>query len=408
MQKVQILKESRVNKGIYLYLSFFPSPRHVILSAQGFSLVEGKEKPADFKPGKSISLPISQFLKAHFNGQRLSQDLQLDENEKAQARLTFEFSSERRLIMTRLSPQKILVEMLVGDQKDKNSRKFKSIFELARIPEGKSSSGEASVPQKRERKAFERLISKLENEKNHSATLEGEFKILEKEWESEAWQVDRWNTLPLKQKLINFFADQFSKDIALYSFGEIKDLFYRQKKRIHRKALLSKERFEKISGEGFEAWMKERELKKNRSGKGLSSTSKSKKKSQSSAFHTIVLRDQFTLLVGRNASENDDLLRFAQSNDWWFHVHGKSGAHIWLNSRFNKIGKEGPDLALKELCAQVALHFSKIPNEVYEEVRFTQKRYLKKVKGRPGAVLVNRAESIRVKKVAIQELFEKK
>ena len=89
LQTVQILKESRVNKGIYLYLSFFPSPRHVVLSAQGFSLVEGKEKPADFKPGKSISLPISQFLKAHFNGQRLSQDLQLDENEKAQARLTF-------------------------------------------------------------------------------------------------------------------------------------------------------------------------------------------------------------------------------------------------------------------------------------------------------------------------------
>ena len=101
----------------------------------------------------------------------------------------------------------------------------------------------------------------------------------------------------------------------------------------------------------------------------------------------------YTVRVGRNARENDALLREARPNDLWFHTKEVAGAHVVLR----RTGKEPIPKAVIEAAARLAARFSKAKGERRVEVSCAPARYVRKPKGAPpGLVKLIREDTLTV------------
>lgn len=111
-------------------------------------------------------------------------------------------------------------------------------------------------------------------------------------------------------------------------------------------------------------------------------------------FRVFVLGNDFTLYVGKNAANNDELtMRFAKPNDLWFHARGVSGSHAVLRHT----GKEKATKQVIEAAASIAAYYSAARNASYTPVAYTEKKYIRKPKGsNAGAVIMEREKVIMV------------
>ncbi|AEC02125.1 NFACT RNA binding domain-containing protein [Parasphaerochaeta coccoides] len=103
----------------------------------------------------------------------------------------------------------------------------------------------------------------------------------------------------------------------------------------------------------------------------------------------------FTLIAGRNARENDALLRTAvKGNDWWMHTRDVPGGYVFIK---NIQGKTIPLPVLLD-AAQLSVYFSKVRTATHADVYYTQVKYLKRVKGgKLGLVIPTQEKTIHVK-----------
>ncbi len=94
---------------------------------------------------------------------------------------------------------------------------------------------------------------------------------------------------------------------------------------------------------------------------------------------------KFDLLIGRNAKENELLLRsYARGNDYWMHTRDVPGGYVFI--RFIK--EKSVDLETILDAGNLAIHYSKAKGQKKVDLYFTQVKYLKKVKGgKQGLVL---------------------
>lgn len=103
----------------------------------------------------------------------------------------------------------------------------------------------------------------------------------------------------------------------------------------------------------------------------------------------------FTILVGRNAQENEALLRGAvRGNDWWLHTRDYSGSYVFIKSI------RGKSIPLETLLdgGNLALHYSKGRSGGSGDLYYTQVKYLKRVKGgKAGLVLPMQAKNITIR-----------
>ncbi len=92
----------------------------------------------------------------------------------------------------------------------------------------------------------------------------------------------------------------------------------------------------------------------------------------------------YHILVGRNARENDQLLRRnARGNDIWLHIKGHAGGYIFIKSRR---GKSAPLDTLLD-AANLALFYSKARKHGEGEVCYTPVKYLRRPKkGKLGVI----------------------
>jgi predicted ribosome quality control (RQC) complex YloA/Tae2 family protein len=89
----------------------------------------------------------------------------------------------------------------------------------------------------------------------------------------------------------------------------------------------------------------------------------------------------FTILVGKNSSQNEHLLRTSSPEDWWLHAKDIAGSHVIVKSQ----GKEVDEQTLLE-AAKLAGFYSKGKGQGVA-VDVTLRRYVKKIPGgTPGAV----------------------
>ena len=98
----------------------------------------------------------------------------------------------------------------------------------------------------------------------------------------------------------------------------------------------------------------------------------------------------FTILVGRNAANNDLLTqKYAHKDDLWLHAKDVAGSHVVIRHR---AGFPVPEPVI-EHAAQLAAWYSRRQNDSLCPVTVTPKKFVRKPKGaRPGQVKVEREE----------------
>lgn len=120
----------------------------------------------------------------------------------------------------------------------------------------------------------------------------------------------------------------------------------------------------------------------------------------------VQLSETLWARVGRSASENGELFRQARDRDLWFHVRGAAGAHVWVprgQKGFGARNEASQDL-LRWGC-QLALLNSDAARAGWAVVDYTERRYLKKLRGDEGAVEILRSETRRTN---VDKALEKK
>ncbi|MBF0440879.1 MAG: DUF814 domain-containing protein [Oligoflexales bacterium] len=118
--------------------------------------------------------------------------------------------------------------------------------------------------------------------------------------------------------------------------------------------------------------------------------------------------DNFSILVGKSAEENDILVKNAKSNDYWFHSVSAKGSHI-IVPVMKGITENIPNELLRTALV-LAIHFSKQKESQSGEVYFGRRSNLKKKKAAPDGLWdVDRAEIIYVKysEDELKGIFEK-
>lgn len=104
--------------------------------------------------------------------------------------------------------------------------------------------------------------------------------------------------------------------------------------------------------------------------------------------------DGWTILIGRSAAENDQLLRrHVRGSDTWLHARDYSGSYVFIKA---KAGKSIP-LPLLLDAGMLAVYYSKARNQSAADLYYTQAKNLKRVKGGPkGLVIPQNEKNLRV------------
>jgi predicted ribosome quality control (RQC) complex YloA/Tae2 family protein len=113
----------------------------------------------------------------------------------------------------------------------------------------------------------------------------------------------------------------------------------------------------------------------------------------------------YTILVGRNAKENDELLRqWTRGNDFWMHTRDVPGGYVFIKS----IAKKTIPLETLLDAATLALLYSKAKESRKADLYYTQVKYLRRVKdGKTGLVIPTQEKnfSIEMDDKRVQRLF---
>ena len=110
----------------------------------------------------------------------------------------------------------------------------------------------------------------------------------------------------------------------------------------------------------------------------------SKTKNAKSRPFCYTSSDGFTIYVGKNNYQNDELtFKTANSGDWWFHAKKMPGSHVIVKCE----GKELPDRAFEE-AASLAAYYSSGRSMGKVEIDYVKRKEIKKPTGaKPGFVV---------------------
>jgi predicted ribosome quality control (RQC) complex YloA/Tae2 family protein len=87
----------------------------------------------------------------------------------------------------------------------------------------------------------------------------------------------------------------------------------------------------------------------------------------------------FAIWVGKNARQNDALLRAASPNDLWLHVRDHAGSHVVVRTG----GRSNVPKPVVEAAARLAARHSKASTDGLVDVIITQVKHVRKPKGAP-------------------------
>lgn len=107
-------------------------------------------------------------------------------------------------------------------------------------------------------------------------------------------------------------------------------------------------------------------------------------------------REGWQIFVGKNAKNNDELVKFGSKDDIWMHAKDVGGSHVLIRQ---KAGKILPKTVL-EYAAGLAAWYSKYRTQSLVPVIYTPRKYVRKRKGDPaGMVVVSREQIVIVEPV---------
>jgi predicted ribosome quality control (RQC) complex YloA/Tae2 family protein len=102
-------------------------------------------------------------------------------------------------------------------------------------------------------------------------------------------------------------------------------------------------------------------------------------------YNCIALQDNgWTILIGRSAKENDELLRHEiRGSDLWLHARDYSGSYVFIKAQKNKTFP----LELMLDAARLAVYYSKARKNLQGNVYYTFAKYLRRVKDGPKGLV---------------------
>lgn len=105
--------------------------------------------------------------------------------------------------------------------------------------------------------------------------------------------------------------------------------------------------------------------------------------------------DGWQILVGRDANENDDLLRHTvKGQDMWLHVRDYHGGYVFIK---NRPGKSVP-LEILLYAGNLAVYYSKARKNGKADLYYTQVKHLRRAKNAPkGTVLPTNEKNLFIK-----------
>ncbi len=100
----------------------------------------------------------------------------------------------------------------------------------------------------------------------------------------------------------------------------------------------------------------------------------------------------FDLIIGRNAKENDEILRhYTRGSDLWLHTRDYAGGYVIIKA---KKGKSVPLPVLLD-AASLAIHYSKAKKNGKADLYYTEVKYLRRAKdGKTGLVIPTQERNI--------------
>ena len=109
-------------------------------------------------------------------------------------------------------------------------------------------------------------------------------------------------------------------------------------------------------------------------------------------LQTLRIDQDFELVIGRKASENDFITtQLGRPHDWWFHTRIYHGSHVLLRC----LTKKDPSPELIRLCCSLAAWNSKAKFSSNVPVDYTQIRYVRKPrKSAPGYVIYSNHHTV--------------
>ncbi|AAX16860.1 NFACT RNA binding domain-containing protein [Borrelia hermsii] len=104
----------------------------------------------------------------------------------------------------------------------------------------------------------------------------------------------------------------------------------------------------------------------------------------------------FEIVVGRNAKENDELLRsWAKGNDYWLHTRDYPGAYVFIRNKKDKT----PPLEVLIDAGNLCVFYTKPARQSGEaDLYYTNVKHLRRIKGgKKGLVIPNREKNLNIK-----------
>ncbi|GAB4238571.1 MAG: hypothetical protein Tsb0034_14230 [Ekhidna sp.] len=123
-------------------------------------------------------------------------------------------------------------------------------------------------------------------------------------------------------------------------------------------------------------------------------------KEETLPYHEFTF-DGWTILLGKHAKANDELtLKVANKNDLWLHAKDVAGSHVIVRQ---KPGQNFPNHIIEKAAGLAAAH-SKRKTDSLCPVIYTQRKYVRKLKGSPaGQVIVEKEEVVMVEPLNISQ-----
>jgi predicted ribosome quality control (RQC) complex YloA/Tae2 family protein len=98
--------------------------------------------------------------------------------------------------------------------------------------------------------------------------------------------------------------------------------------------------------------------------------------------------------IGKSAQGNDELRSsYANKDDWWIHLDQKESAHLVIKNEWHLLSPHELQIIVSALADYSKIE---IKNSPLIPIIFTQVKYLKGVKGRPGLVLFKKEKRMSV------------
>ncbi|MGV3721444.1 MAG: NFACT RNA binding domain-containing protein [Actinomycetota bacterium] len=115
-------------------------------------------------------------------------------------------------------------------------------------------------------------------------------------------------------------------------------------------------------------------------------------------LRVTVMVDDFEILVGRSAQDNDTLtFKVAEPHDFWLHASGYAGSHVIIRNPDRKSYGELPRAVVERAAALAAYHSKAREARGKVEVHVCRASEVRKPKGfPPGKVELRRWDVVRV------------